>query len=276
MPDRVFAVAGAKGGVGKTTTSINLAAALEERGTSAIVVELDLAMANMVDFLDMGVDVDEDPTLHDVLAGDVAVTDAIYEAPNGVKVVPSGVSVDGFMAASTESLGGIVSWLRTVFDVVVLDTAAGMSRETLLPLGIADAVILVSTPRVASVRDAEKTMELAERVGGTVMGIVFVQSGTGLAPDTEKIAGFLGADHLGHVPADPNVPASQDAGVPVLAYAPDSAAATAYRSIAERIDPNHAASSGSGDADSGGGSLTQRLQQSVRGIGAEGDGDAGP
>lgn len=272
MPDRVFAVAGAKGGVGKTTTSINLAAALEERGTSAIAVELDLAMANMVDFLDTGVDVETDPTLHDVLAGDAALTDAIYEAPNGVKVVPSGVSVEGFMAASTESLADIVSWLRTVFDVVVLDTGAGLSQSTLLPLAMADAVILVSTPRVASVRDAEKTMELTERVGGTVKGIVFVRSGTGLAPDADKIAKFLGADHLGHIPEDPTVPASQDAGVPVVAYAPDSSAAAAYRGIAERIDPNNA-SQQNGNPDPGEGSLTQRLQQSVPGIGTDRDRD---
>lgn len=274
MPDRVFAVAGAKGGVGKTTTSINLAAALKERGTSTITVELDLAMANMVDFLDIGIDSDTDPTLHDVLAGNATVTEAIYSGPGGMQVMPSGVSVDGFMGAATDTLGDVVSWLRTIYDVVILDTGAGLSRETLLPLAIADAVILVSSPRVASVRDTKKTMNLTERVGGQVSGVVFVRSGTGLAPDMEKIAAFLDTELLGHIPEDPTVPASQDAGKPVTVYAPNGHAAVSYREIAERIDPISATTTTTQPPESATGSITERLQRSVPGLGEKADDDS--
>ena len=235
-PKRVHAVAGAKGGVGKTTTAINLGAALAGAGLSTAVVELDLAMANLVDFLDLPRDLDggSAPTLHDVLAGRATVKEATYEAPGGASVIPSGTVLDGFRAAHVDRLDDVLDALGA-YEVAILDTGAGLSRETLVPLALADETVLVSTPRVASVRDTRKTKALAERVGGRVAGAVFVRSGTGKSPPVERIAGFLDVDLLGHVPEDPAVPASQDAGQPVVTDAPDSPAGRAYRDIARRL-----------------------------------------
>lgn len=235
-PGRVIAVASAKGGVGKTTTSINLAAALVEHGKSVVVVEADLAMANVVDFLKLDMKLDAgNPTLHEVLAGEVAVERAIYSAPGGIDVVPSGVDLDGFMAADPKRLAAAVGRLRDDYDVVIIDTGAGVSGATVVPLRIADEVVLVSTPRVASVRDTKKTIDIAERVGGHVVGVVFTKSGSGTAPPVERISAFLGVDLLGHVPEDANVPESQDAGTPVVTYRSASPAASAYLDIAGRL-----------------------------------------
>ena len=232
---RVYAVAGAKGGVGKTTTSLNLGAALAAAGRSAVVVELDLAMANFADFLALDVDPETDTTVHDVLAGDAAVADAVYDAPGGFSVVPSGTTLDGFAKTDVDGVGDVLLTLREEYEVVLLDTGAGLSHETLLPLALADETLLVSSPRVASVRDAEKTKQLADRVGGTVAGVVFVRSGTGNSPPVDRIADFLDVPMFGHVPEDGSVPASQDAGRPVVADAPDSEAAAAYVAIAELL-----------------------------------------
>lgn len=229
-----FAVAGAKGGVGKTTTSINLAAALARAGKT-VVVEFDLAMANAVDFLAIDCTPDVDVTLHDVLANTATVRNATYEAPGGFDIVPSGTSLDGYVQADPDRLKPVVKALSSTYDFVLTDAGAGLSRETLLPLAVSDETILVSTPRVASVRDAKKTIELTERVGGTVAGVVFVKSGTGKAPGPERIASFLEVDLLGHVPEDPAVPASQDVGKPVVVNAPNSPAAMAYVDIVRRI-----------------------------------------
>lgn len=233
MNGRVLAVAGAKGGVGKTTTSLNLAAALGADGRAVVVVEADLAMANAVDFLD--VEVGGRPSLHEVLAGRAGVESAVYPAPGGFDLVPSGTSLEGFTDADVSLFPEVVDALQGRYDAVVIDTGAGVSRETVVPTGAADATILVSTPRVASVRDADKTMSVARRAGAPVGGVVLTKSGTGRSPPAERIAQFLDTDLLGHVPQDAAVPESQDAGVPVVAHSPSSDAAVAYRGIAEEL-----------------------------------------
>ncbi|WP_424000083.1 P-loop NTPase [Haloarcula salina] len=243
VTNHVYTVAGAKGGVGKTTTSINLGTMLAEAGYSTVVVEMDLAMANVVDFLDMDLDTDEATTFHDVLAGDAPIADAMYETDVGLSVVPSGTTLDGYAATDIDRLPDIVEDLRWHHDVVLLDTPAGLSEETVRPLQLADDVLLVSTPRVSSIRNVRNTQELADRVDSPVRGLVLTKSGTGASPGADQIAEFLGVELLGHVPEDDAVPHAQDSGVPVVLDAPKSGAAVAYRKIARQLVETEKASS---------------------------------
>ncbi|WP_254273671.1 P-loop NTPase [Haloarcula marina] len=231
----VYTVAGAKGGVGKTTTSINLGASLAAAGYSTVVVELDLAMANLVDFLDVDIDVSEAATLHDVLAGTTDLDTATYETDPGFAVVPSGTDLGGYAATDLERLPDAVETLRWRYDVVLLDTPAGLSEETVRPLQLADEALLVSTPRVASIRNVQNTMELADRVDTPIRGLVLTKSGTGSSPGADRIAAFLDVELLGHVPEDEAVPHSQDKGLPVVSNAPRSGAAIAYRKIGRAL-----------------------------------------
>ncbi|MFW5977843.1 MAG: MinD/ParA family ATP-binding protein [Halohasta sp.] len=228
---RVLAVAGAKGGVGKTTTAVNLGVALAEAGETVAIVEMDLAMANIVDFLQF----EPERTLHDVLSGTVTTTKALYAIDDRLHVLPAGTELADFNAINVAALAPVVRSLRPAYDWVILDTAAGVSPETIYPLRLADEVLIVSTPRVASIRDAKKTIELADRVNGTVGGVVFVRAGTGQAPPPERLAGFLGTDLIGSVPNDPTVAEAQDMSQPVSTYDPESPAAEAYQRIADSL-----------------------------------------
>lgn len=235
VKNHVCAVAGAKGGVGKTTTSINLGAALARAGYRTVVVELDLAMANLVDFLEFDGDVAEEPTLHDVLAAEASVEAATYEVTERFRLVPSGTDIAGYTATDIGRLPEAVETLRSRNDVVLLDTPAGLSEEVVRPLELADEAIVVSTPRVSAVRNAGNTLELAERVDTPVRGLVLSKSGTGASPGAGRIAQFLEIELLGHVPEDDAVPHAQDQGRPVVFDSPDGDASTAYRAIAEQL-----------------------------------------
>lgn len=223
----VYAVASSKGGVGKTTTTVNLGATLASAGLSVAVVDGDIGMANLGDAL--GVDPDG-ATLHDVLAGTADVEDAIYEGPEGVAVVPGDTSIDGFRAADPENLADVLDGLAD-YDYVLVDTGAGLSHDTVLPLGLADEVVLVSTTERDSLTDTEKTRQVVDRLGGTTRGVVL----TSVDPDdpnAEEVAERLAADVVEAIPVDPVVRESMRRSDPLPSYAPASAAASAYRALA--------------------------------------------
>ncbi|WP_435180671.1 cell division ATPase MinD [Halorussus sp. AFM4] len=228
MSDTVYAVASGKGGVGKTTTAINLGAMLADRGHAVVVVDTDLGMANLADFLDFEI---ETPTLHEVLAGEASFADAVDEAPGDIDVLPSATDIEAFVKSDPANLQAVVADLREEYDYVLLDTGAGVSYDTLVPLALADQVLLVATPDVASVRDTAKTGELAERVETEVRGAVLTQRSSDIlnADDVEET---LGTDVLAVIPQDEAVPMGIDAGRPLAAFAPNAPAGRAYRDLA--------------------------------------------
>lgn len=233
--DSVFTIAGAKGGVGKTTTSINLGTVAAVSGRTTLLVEADIAMANIVDFLDLPFDPKSDPTLHDVLAGDLSASEATVRADSGLEVLPSGDSLDGFARSDSDRLASVIQTAGTEYDLVIVDTAAGVSRKTLIPMAAADATVLVTTPRVSAVRDTQKTLELVRRVGGECVGVIVNEAGTGNAPPPERLAKFLNVPLLGSVPIDERIARAQDRGQAIVEFDPSSPAARGFLETAEAL-----------------------------------------
>lgn len=227
MSNTVYAIASGKGGVGKTTTAVNLGAAFTENGEDVVVVDADLGMANLVDFLDVDVD---GPTLHDVLAEDADAMDAIYDAPGGVSVLPSGTSLDSFGKANPSNLQDAVADLREEFDVVLIDTGGGLSHDTVLPLGVVDTILLVSTPFDAALRDTAKSMEISDYVDSDVIGTLLTR--TRDDPPIEDVASQVNTQVIATVPENDVVRESAAAGEPLSQHAPDSQPATIYRALA--------------------------------------------
>ena len=229
MTGTVLAVASGKGGVGKTTTAINLGAMLAAAEYSVVVVDTDLGMANVGGYLDFEID---GATLHEVLSGDANVEDAIYHAPGGIDAVPSSTDIYTFAQSQTAQLQQVVADLREKYEYVLLDTGAGISYDTILPLSLADDVLLVTTPDVAAVRDTAKTAELTSRVDGTVRGAVLTQRGNDIL-NADNVEGTLDTDVLTVVPDDETVPMGIDAGRPLAVFSPNSPPAKAYRELAD-------------------------------------------
>ncbi|ADB62038.1 cell division ATPase MinD [Haloterrigena turkmenica DSM 5511] len=227
--ETVYAIASGKGGVGKTTTTVNLGTALAQAGERVAIVDADLGMANLAGFVSLTPD---STTLHDVLSGDASVDDATYRITDNIVAVPSGTSLDEYADTSPEGLREVVEDLRERFDYVFLDVGAGVSHETVLPLGLADAVVLVSTPEPAAVHDSKKTLELTERAGGEVSGLVVTRTRPDSDVSYEEIAARLETPLLATIPDDPAARESVYAGTPLVVYEPDGPAAGAYRQLA--------------------------------------------
>ena len=229
----VYAVASGKGGVGKTATTVNLGASLAAAGYTVAIVDTDLGMANLGGFAGLG---DEGPTLHEVLAGEVALEEAVYESFNGLAVVPSGISLNGFANVETEAMADVVNALRDTFDYVILDLGAGLSHDTVLPLALADAVVLVSTPHPLSIQDTAKTREVTQHLGGQVAGVVLTRAPTPRELDLGEIRKELGLPVLAVIPESEAVPASARTGESLLEHAPEDPATEGYRGLATIVE----------------------------------------
>jgi len=227
---RVFTLASGKGGTGKTTVTINLGTCLAMFGKKTCIMDADIGMANLG--LCLGLE-DVPVTLHEVLSGKAAIRDAIYEGPGGVQVVPSGISLQGFQQSDPDRLRDVLKDLTGDLDFLLIDAPAGISRDGVVPLAVADDVILVVNPELSSIVDAMKTKILTEVVGGHVSGaIVNRATPDSIGTVSQKMEKVLGTHILGMVPDDPNVRKAASAKTPVVIRYPASGSSVALQKIA--------------------------------------------
>lgn len=233
MAAKVYTIASGKGGAGKTTTSVNLGTSLAGLGKKTLILDADIGMANLG--LVLGLERSE-VTLHEVLAGKADVKDAIYDGPNGVKVLPSGISLQGFQNADPEKMIDVMGTLVENYDYMLIDAPAGISKDGVVPLAIADDVILVVNPEISSIADAMKTKVLVEMIDSSVLGIVLNRVGTTTTElSNEKVENLLDCKILEAVPDDANVRNASAFRMPVVVKYPESPSSIAFKRLAASL-----------------------------------------
>lgn len=156
---KVVAITSGKGGVGKTFVSANLAAALAKRGHRVLVIDADLGLAN----LDVVLNLYSKVTLHDVFSGKSKLEEAIIKTPGGFSVLLAGsgmVEYSRLTAEVRDDFLSIIEALASRFDIVLLDTGAGISDVVLFAVAQATEVVLVATPEPTSLTDAYATIKV--------------------------------------------------------------------------------------------------------------------
>ncbi len=243
-PVQVIAVTGGKGGVGKTTIAVNLAATLASRGKECLLLDGDLGLANVDVFLGLTPRL----TLADVLAGNCSLEECIVDTPMGFKVVPAASGIAELAELDQMTHLGLVRAfgdLTTKLDYLVVDTAAGIAGSVLQFSQAAQQVLIVICDEPASLTDAYALIKILSRDYDVKKFRVLVNQvrgrglGQALFQRFERVATrFLTVelDYVGEIPEDPFLRRSIREQRPVVAAYPQAPASMALKTLGLRAD----------------------------------------
>ncbi len=232
----LITITSGKGGVGKTTSAINLGAALNSFGKEVIILDANLTTPNIG--LHLGAPI-VPVSLNHVLSGRAKINEAVYEHASGTKIVPSSLSVRDLKKVSKINNGKLKEVgkkLRKMADYVIYDSAAGLGVEAISAMEAADELIIVTNPEIPAVTDALKTSKVAKDIGKDVKGVIVTRAkGARTEMSIANIRDMLELPILGVVPEDKNIQAALVMKDALLHTHPYSKASRAYKKIAANL-----------------------------------------
>ena len=206
---------------------------MAQLGQKVVLLDADITMANLAIVLGLG---RQKTTLHEVLAGEARLSKAIYNGPHGVRIVPSGISLDAIQRVRLDRLKKVVDELARKSKFLLIDAPSGLGRDAIAALTIAQEIVLVVTPDIAALSNALRTKIIAERFGVKPAGVIVTRS-TGEHVDipVDEIASTLDLPVLATIPEDPEVRRSVAFGEPVVTFRSGSPAAREFKKLAAAL-----------------------------------------
>jgi septum site-determining protein MinD len=243
---KVLVVTSGKGGVGKTTSTAAIGAALAQAGQEVVVVDFDVGLRNLD--LVMGAERRVVFDLINVMQGTAKLPQALIRDKrlDNLWLLPASQTKDKD-ALTEEGVGRIIEELRGVCDWVLCDSPAGIERGAMLAMRFADEAIIVTNPEVSSVRDSDRMIgmldsktvrsEKGERVEKHVLITRYdsARAARGEMITLEDVLEILATPLLGIIPESQDVLRASNVGSPVTLHNPASAAARAYLDAAKRL-----------------------------------------
>ncbi|MFP5345233.1 MAG: MinD/ParA family protein [Gammaproteobacteria bacterium] len=162
---KVFAVTSGKGGVGKTNVSVNLAVAMALRNKQVLLMDADLGLANV----DVLLGLNPAHNLSHVLSGERSLEQVILPGPAGLRIVPAASGIQSMAQLNTMQIAGLVhafSELSGNLDVLMIDTAAGISDNVINFTRAAQEIVVVVCDEPSSITDAYALIKLLSREHG--------------------------------------------------------------------------------------------------------------
>ena len=237
---RITGVLSGKGGVGKTTVSVNLGLAMHKLGEDVIVVDGDMKNPNFG--LHLGV-FDYHTTIQDVLERDYpstmdpsergsSILDALHIHKTGLRFIPASISLQYLNIDSTS----LKDTFASIDSDVLIDSPPGLGKDVTSVLEACDEIIIVTAPHLPDLTDCLKTIQVARDMGVTIKGIVLNSArGKSYEVSTQEIEAISATKILQAIPWDERVLKSLSMKVPVVESYPHSRASIAFYKLASQF-----------------------------------------
>jgi septum site-determining protein MinD len=243
---KVLVVTSGKGGVGKTTSTAALGAALAQYGHNVVVVDFDVGLRNLD--LVMGAERRVVYDLINVVQGVVKLPQALIRDKriNTLSLLPASQTRDK-EALTEDGVARVIAELRERFDWVICDSPAGIERGATLAMRYADEAVIITNPEVSSVRDSDRIIgmldsktvkaERGERVEKHVLITRYdpARAARGEMLTIDDILEILATPLLGIIPESQDVLKASNVGTPVTINNAESAPARAYVDASRRL-----------------------------------------
>jgi flagellar biosynthesis protein FlhG len=241
---RIVAITSGKGGVGKSNIAVNLAIRLSNMGRKVVLLDADLGTANA----DVLCNLTHDRNIARVVAGRLTLSQAMVEAPGGFHLIPGASGLAQIAALGEYERTGLIEQVRQLedsYDLILIDTGAGVSPNVLSFLLGADQLLVVTTPEPTAVTDAYAVIKIVARRRSDVDVRVLVN----MAKDSDEgrtvfkridavCRHFLDltTQYAGHVTSDPRVTLAVRRRRPFVMDSPNCDASVCIGQLAHRMD----------------------------------------
>jgi flagellar biosynthesis protein FlhG len=242
-PVQVIAIAGGKGGTGKTNIAINLAQVLANEGKRTLLLDADLGMANV----DVLLGLEPEHTLYDVMCGKCRLEDIQMTGGHNLMIIPAASGIRQLADMNRQECAGLVrafSDLKDPVDTLIVDTATGISESAASFCQAANEILMVVCNEPASIRDSVSQLRLFySEYGITRFRILanMVDSASEANALFQNIMARFADNHglqlsyAGYIPADENMRKAVLRHQAVVNAFPRSSSARALRKLARRI-----------------------------------------
>ncbi len=243
-PLKVVTISSGKGGVGKTNVVANLAIALAGLGRNVLLLDADLGLGN----LDVLLGLTPEYNFAHVLSGEKSMDEIVVEGPRGISIIPAASGLEELTALTTEqkiNLFSQIEGLSEKVDIMLIDAAAGISRNVLFFNMVAGERIVLTSPEPTAIVDAYALIKVLHQDSGINRFRLLVNQAAGDKQGLEVYRNVstvadkflnISIDYMGIIPYDENLRKSVRQQKPVIELFPSTKASKSFKEMATIID----------------------------------------
>ncbi|MGI6224933.1 MAG: AAA family ATPase [Peptococcales bacterium] len=240
---KVISITSGKGGVGKTSFTINLGIALSQMGYSTFIIDADLGTAN----IDVLLNIHARYNLNHILSREKEILDIIMEGPGGIQLIPGGSGLQNLADLDEWQFNRLINCFQTLekfADIILIDTGAGLSKNVINFLMASDEIIVVTTPEPHAITDAYAIIKVMDERNPSLRPKLIInrvdspeeakQLSDKMITVTERFL-TLRLNNLGYILEDTNVLRAIKKLRPFILAEPDSPASQCVKNIAQKL-----------------------------------------